>query len=85
MAEDQLKSCHRWYFLCQGGQMKKPLTFKSFLRNQSSTVAKKIEMDLPEVESWSELRIHVRRQGMDDDELVKVRALWRQYRDSSAS
>lgn len=64
--------------------MKKPLTFKTFLGNQSSTVAKKIGTDLPEVKSWGELRIHVRQRGMDDDELVKVRALWRQYRDSTA-
>ena len=57
----------------------KNLSFRDFLRSHRSPVAKGIKADFPDIENWGEIRLHVRRQGMADDELVKVRALWREY------
>jgi len=61
-------------------QMKKK-SFREFVRRHSSSTAKSIKADLPDVKGWGEVRIHLRGKGMSDDELVKVRALWREYSD----
>ena len=57
-------------------------TFKSFLglHVRTNSAARKLKMEVPEVKSWAELRIHIRGQGLGDDDLVEARALWQSYK-----
>ena len=56
-------------------------TFQTFVRHHRSQVANAIK-DIPSSENWGEVRMHLRREGLSDDELVKARALWREYKDA---
>jgi hypothetical protein len=54
-------------------------SFKAFIKGRATAAEKEMLEGLPDVDSWGEVRLHLRRAGMTDDKLVRVRALWRQY------
>jgi hypothetical protein len=63
----------------------KKQSFRTFVARHKSRLAKEIVTELPDVENWGELRIHIRRHRISDEKLVEARTLWREYERASES
>jgi hypothetical protein len=60
-------------------------SFNDFVRRNSSPLAKAIKADLPDIQSWQQLRFYLKQMGLSDDELVQGRRLWREYQAGRAA
>lgn len=59
--------------------------FNRYIEKHASAGDKKLVRGLPKVGSWSEVRQYLRADGMSDEDLARVRALWRAFWKSASA
>lgn len=54
-------------------------SFNAYVAENGPAWLKELMATLPSVERWGEVRMHARRQGTTDWEMIEVRSLWQKF------